>query len=134
MKKEYRYFGFIIIIISCFLLQGHLLFTGNLTGNIDQISQTIINKSEGGKLVPDVNFGNIPLYFIHNKGQVNKKALFYVKTPGYTLWVTVKSSGSTRLILKSLREHWWCSKATAVPERAPCCHCWPVWIGRPGEI
>ena len=45
-------------------------------------------KPEGEKLVLGVNFGKIPLYFIHNKGQVDKKALFYAKTPGYTLWVT----------------------------------------------
>jgi len=37
---------------------------------------------------PDLNFGNIPLYFIHNKGQVNRKALYYARTPAYTLWVT----------------------------------------------
>ena len=42
----------------------------------------------GGKLKLDVNFGNIPLYFIHNKGQVNKKAAFYTKTSRYTLWIT----------------------------------------------
>ncbi|UCH96737.1 MAG: SBBP repeat-containing protein [Candidatus Aminicenantes bacterium] len=37
---------------------------------------------------PDVNFGKIPLYFIFNKGQVNKKARFYAKTSRYTLWLT----------------------------------------------
>jgi len=38
------------------------------------------------KKVPD--FGNFPLYFIPNKGQVDKKVLFYAKTSGYTLWIT----------------------------------------------
>ncbi|HLP61704.1 MAG TPA: SBBP repeat-containing protein, partial [Candidatus Deferrimicrobium sp.] len=33
-------------------------------------------------------FGNIPLYFIPNRGQVHEKAEFYAKTPGYTLWMT----------------------------------------------
>ncbi len=41
-----------------------------------------------GKLKRDVHFGKIPLYFIHNKGQVNKKAAFYAKTSRYTLWIT----------------------------------------------
>jgi hypothetical protein len=36
----------------------------------------------------DVNFGKIPLYFITNKGQVNKKARFYAKASRYTLWLT----------------------------------------------
>ncbi len=31
-----------------------------------------------------------PLYFIQNKGQINKEALFYIKTSNYTLWVTEK--------------------------------------------
>ena len=37
-------------------------------------------------LQPD--YGNIPLYFIENQGQVAEQARFYAKTPGYTLWVT----------------------------------------------
>ena len=37
---------------------------------------------------PDLNFGKIPLYFITNKGQVNKKAKFYARASRYTLWMT----------------------------------------------
>ncbi|MCP5102091.1 MAG: hypothetical protein GY950_01865, partial [bacterium] len=37
---------------------------------------------------PDLNFGKFPLYFITNKGQVNKKARFYAKASRYTLWLT----------------------------------------------
>jgi hypothetical protein len=37
---------------------------------------------------PDINFGKIPLYFISNQGQVNKKARFYAKASRYTLWIT----------------------------------------------
>ncbi len=44
-------------------------------------------------------FGRIPLYFIHNKGQVNKRALFYAKTRGYTLWITKQG-----LVFDSVRE------------------------------
>ena len=36
----------------------------------------------------NLNYGKIPLYFIPNKGQVNKKALFYAKASRYTLWLT----------------------------------------------
>jgi hypothetical protein len=36
----------------------------------------------------DALFGSIPLYFIPNKGQVDKSAAFYARTPHYTLWLT----------------------------------------------
>lgn len=36
----------------------------------------------------DLDYGNIPLYFIPNGGQVDEKALFYAKTSSYTLWLT----------------------------------------------
>ena len=51
--------------------------------------QTPIKKEESSqntKLNPD--YGQIPLYFIPNKGQVDEKALFYAKTSQYTLWMT----------------------------------------------
>jgi hypothetical protein len=41
-----------------------------------------------GRQNPD--FGNTPLYFIPNKGQVHQKAKFYAKTSRYTLWMTKK--------------------------------------------
>jgi len=36
----------------------------------------------------DPGFGNIPLYFIPNQGQVDETVKFYAKTPAYTLWMT----------------------------------------------
>ncbi|MCP4217993.1 MAG: hypothetical protein GY765_25340 [bacterium] len=39
-------------------------------------------------LKPEINFGNIPLYFIANKGQTDANAAFYAKTMHYTLWLT----------------------------------------------
>ncbi|MGD2089336.1 MAG: SBBP repeat-containing protein [Candidatus Aminicenantes bacterium] len=47
-----------------------------------------IEAINGPKLTLNHNFGKIPLYFIPNKGQVNKKAKFYAKTSRYTLWMT----------------------------------------------
>jgi hypothetical protein len=43
-----------------------------------------------GKIVvePESDYGNIPLYFIPNRGQVDREALFYAKASGYTLWMT----------------------------------------------
>jgi hypothetical protein len=38
------------------------------------------------RVVPE--FGNVPLYFIPNQGQVDERALYYAKASGYTLWLT----------------------------------------------
>ena len=35
-----------------------------------------------------ISFGEIPLYFIPNAGQMDKQALFYSRTKEYTLWCT----------------------------------------------
>ena len=48
---------------------------------------------------PDLNFGKFPLYFIANKGQVNKKAKYYAKASQYTLWLT-----SEGLVFDSVRK------------------------------
>jgi hypothetical protein len=45
------------------------------------------------------DFGKAPLYFIPNRGQVHKKAVFYAGTPGYTLWMTQEG-----LVFDSVRE------------------------------
>ena len=37
---------------------------------------------------PSINFAEMPLYFIANKGQVSEKAKFYSKTSQYTLWLS----------------------------------------------
>jgi len=48
---------------------------------------------------PDINFGNIPLYFVFNKGQVHKKVKFYAKASRYTLWLTKEG-----LVFDSMRK------------------------------
>jgi hypothetical protein len=45
-------------------------------------------KLPGNVAKPDIDFGKIPLYFVTNRGQVNKKAKFYAKASRYTLWLT----------------------------------------------
>ena len=52
------------------------------------------------KLAYNVNFGDIPLYFIQNRGQYNKKALFYARTSKYFIWITKKG-----LIFDSVRKN-----------------------------
>lgn len=57
-----------------------LLFASPSTG----WSGTHSNRS----YTPAPRFGETPLYFIPNRGQVDGRALFYARTPGYTLWMT----------------------------------------------
>ena len=63
--------------------------SGPREGKIAQVQIQSPAGSHAPKTAPD--FGNIPLYFIPNQGQVDPRALFYVKTSAYTLWMTRQS-------------------------------------------
>jgi hypothetical protein len=70
-----------------------LIFTANLSNQQGYPKKSSLNpRTQSLKTVetvkPDMNFGDFPLYFVINKGQVNQKASFYAKTSKYTLWVT----------------------------------------------
>jgi|GEM_PF-932068 len=83
MKKCFTYI--LAGLIGLFLVYGSGEKRADMTTDLDLRGKSAEN---AGKLTLDVNFGKIPLYFIHNKGQVNKKAAFYAKTSRYTLWLT----------------------------------------------
>jgi hypothetical protein len=84
--KKYSYLVFVFVgLIGLFLVYGSGEKGANIPGNLDLRGKPAEN---AGKVKLDVNFGKIPLYFIHNKGQVNKKAAFYARTSRYTLWIT----------------------------------------------
>jgi hypothetical protein len=83
MKK---YFIFVLAgLTGLFLVYGSREKGANIAKDLNLRGKPAENV---GKLKRDVHFGKIPLYFIHNKGQVNKKAAFYAKTSRYTLWLT----------------------------------------------
>ncbi|MFC2157746.1 SBBP repeat-containing protein [Acidobacteriota bacterium] len=69
-----------IIFLLCFFFMGNIL-----DNSIDAQSLDINATSE---VSPQIDFANIPLYFIQNKGQVKKEAHFYAKASRYTLWLT----------------------------------------------
>jgi hypothetical protein len=69
-----------------------LILTG-ASANKQAISKDPVLSQENSqkpKLAVDVDFGKIPLYFIHNQGQVDQQARFYAKASRYTLWLTEK--------------------------------------------
>jgi hypothetical protein len=51
-----------------------------------EVTKKPVTKTNNFRLAKD--YGNIPIHFIQNQGQVNERALFYARTHGYTLWVT----------------------------------------------
>jgi hypothetical protein len=57
-----------------------------------------------GTLRPDLNFGKFPLYFIANKGQVNKQAKFYAKALKYTIWLTKQGLVFDSIMKKEKRD------------------------------
>jgi hypothetical protein len=62
------------------------------------VKETLANPAS--KMVKrDLDFGNIPLYFIPNQGQVDGKARFYARTSRYMLWMTKQG-----LVFDSIRK------------------------------
>lgn len=78
---------FILVISQFFILL--ILFSIQIS---DSFSNKVENQTFEMKLKSELkvnpDFGNIPLYFIPNKGQVGEKALYYAKTSKFTLWIT----------------------------------------------
>ncbi len=89
----------LFLVFLCFLF----LFYSNAK-NISKNSSNVKNLIKTGninlKSAYNVSFGNIPLYFIQNRGQFNKKALFYARTSKYFIWITKKG-----LIFDSVRKN-----------------------------
>ena len=56
--------------------------------DLPAIYPTAAQQPSSNSSLQSFDFGKVPLYFIPNKGQVDGKALFYAKTPSYTLWMT----------------------------------------------
>jgi hypothetical protein len=73
---------------ACWLLFSASSADSAPTVQIKDINQRASDTNFKGILKPDIDFGKIPLYFITNQGQVNKRARFYAKTSRYTLWLT----------------------------------------------
>lgn len=71
-----------------------ILFFGVVTFSASNQSTPGVKPVPLEKIPPavkcDLNFGNFPLYFTANIGQVNQKARFYAKASRYTLWLTKK--------------------------------------------
>ncbi len=97
---KFKYLKYSIIVLSIFTL-SFFIINGMENREITKLDNSIKTfKNETNQKVSDIkknfvkkpsinmDFGKIPLYFIQNTGQVNKKAAFYSKASRYTLWIT----------------------------------------------
>jgi hypothetical protein len=73
----------------CVLFTG-LIFTYNSAGKVKLNLEGSIKNQAQKKIAISPDYGNVPLYFIPNKGQVSMDALFYARASGYTLRLTKK--------------------------------------------
>ncbi len=99
MKKV---LGVIFIVLMVLIFLGEIVSSRAKEVNYDKGIRANYEKMKIYENINDNKFGNIPLYFIPNKGQVNQKVRYYAKTSSYTLWVTdegmVFDIGSRRLL------------------------------------
>lgn len=81
MKKQFVLF---FIVLMCLFF---IYASSEKVQDVKPSDLNIIRKDtpSGTVLRPDLEFGKIPLYFIANKGQVNKKARFYARASRYSV-------------------------------------------------
>jgi len=86
MKRFITGFGLLAFCLALVSLSSEPGWAGK-SSDLKNVKQ---DSGSSDVLKRDPDFGNIPLYFIPNRGQADREALFYVKTSGYALWLTKK--------------------------------------------
>ena len=86
MKKIFSLFA--VLFFSCFSSAHGIILETSVPG----LTAEALNdqRTDPGTSKLDINFAEIPLYFIANEGQVDDTAEFYAKASRYTLWLTKK--------------------------------------------
>jgi hypothetical protein len=88
MKKSFVLFFVVFVLMGLFFISASSTKMQDIEYSHVKVQKSDVKSLESGNLKRDPDFGNIPLYFIPNKGQVDVKARFYAKTSRYTLWMT----------------------------------------------
>lgn len=76
----------LIVLFFILLIGTSFVRLGKGLKEVDLIKNFTFQKQKS--LAVDPDFTHTPLYFIPNKGQVDKNVLFYARATGYTLWLT----------------------------------------------
>jgi hypothetical protein len=81
---------FFVVLLGIIFTFASLSVSGGKAQGIKCLHSTVkaLDVKSSAVVKGDPDFGNIPLYFIPNQGQVDEKARFYARTPRYTLWMT----------------------------------------------
>ena len=77
---------FLFAVAATGIIENKPPHSGIKDSAVDLKNQAI--PAAGMKSGPKIDTWKMPLYFIANKGQVDKKARFYAKASRYTLWLT----------------------------------------------
>lgn len=80
--------AFILIIIGFCLVSGMTSNTPTDAVTKENVTQQIDDQKINNPPKNAILLDEIPLYFIPNRGQLDKKALFLTSTPEYRLWIT----------------------------------------------
>lgn len=89
MKKTIRWALTILVLTLAFTLTAENFGpTQKTTPDRHQDLKQDVKKEYGGETPLKPGFADLPLYFIRNEGQYHGEALFFARTPRYTLWVT----------------------------------------------
>ena len=91
MKKHILLIYGILVFVGLSAIPGSVSIGSDTVQNIKPVVQGMKlrdSQARQGTVQVDPDFGKFPLYFITNKGQVDKKARFYAKASRYTLWLT----------------------------------------------
>lgn len=92
MKRNFR-LVFLALLIGAVLLLGRAFFTpvgteANAVGINAQARPEALQAGAGQSAKVAAEFGRLPLYFIANRGQADKRVKFYAQSGGQTTWFT----------------------------------------------
>ena len=106
--------NFSSVLLRGSVIAGILLLVGQgqpemgvASGKDQSISRSVLSAVPGlpvspneAKVKQNLSYGNIPLHFVPNQGQVNEAARFYARTSRYTLWLTAEGLVFDRSVSK----------------------------------
>ncbi|MDH4197136.1 MAG: SBBP repeat-containing protein [Candidatus Aminicenantes bacterium] len=100
-----------VLLVGLLALSGAEIPRGNqtigrVTWNAGPKGPAPAESPNEAKVKQNLTYGNIPLYFVPNRGQVNEAARFYARASRYTLWLTAQGLVFDRSVSKENPADW----------------------------